>query len=328
MTPMKIGVLGVSRHFFLRVLPGLNKSQTVTVWGVASRGGEKAREAALQFGIPQYYASYEELLQDPEIEMVFIPLPNDIHAEWIKKAADHGKQILCEKPLAMNAAETKDAILYAEGKGVKIMEAFMYKFHPQWQHARELIKHGEIGRIRTIFTFFGYFNTDPKNIRNIKENGGGGLYDIGCYAVSTARFLLGAEPKRALAMMDFDENFQTDIVTNGMLDFGGVRTQFTVSTQTFPSQRVQVFGTLGVLTVEVPFNMYPDVPAKLTVQTGVGTRCVELGPADQYQLEFEAFARAIREGQEQPVSSLDAINNMKVLDALFKSAQTGQWETI
>jgi predicted dehydrogenase len=328
MNPMKIGVLGVSWHFISRVLPGLSKSKLVEVAGIASRNGEKARTAASQYGIPKYYASYEALLQDPEIEMVFIPLPNDLHAEWIRKSADYGKHIICEKPLALNAAEAQAAITYAEGKGVKIMEAFMYKFHPQWQHALELVKFGEIGKVLTIHTFFGYMNTDPKNIRNIKENGGGGLLDIGCYAVSTARFLLQAEPKRVLSVIDFDSAFQTDIVANGILDFGEVRTQFTISTQTFPFQRVQVYGTGGVLTVQVPFNMYPDVPAQVTVQNNVGTRTVELGPADQYQLEFEGFARAIREGLATPAPPQDAVNNMKVLDALFKAGQSGRWETV
>lgn len=325
---MKLGILGVSGHFVLRVLPGLVKSKTVEVYAVASRDGEKAKKAALQYNIPKHFASYEELLKDPDIDFVYIPLPNDLHLEWIKKAADYGKHVICEKPIAMNAAEAQAAITYAGEKGIKVMEAFMYKFHPQWQYALKLIKYGEIGKVTTIHTFFGYNNADPKNIRNIKANGGGAIYDIGCYAVSTARFLLQAEPKRVFAKADIDPQFETDTLVHAMLDFGHVRTQFTIATQTFPYQRVQVYGTSGVLTVELPFNMYPDVPAKVFVQTGLGTRCVELGPVDQYQIEFESFAEAISEGTVLPIPAEDGIDNMKVLDALGKSVKSGEWQEV
>ncbi|HBE79589.1 MAG TPA: gfo/Idh/MocA family oxidoreductase [Firmicutes bacterium] len=266
-------------------------------------------------------------MQDNSIEMVYIPLPNHIHAEWIKKAADYGKHIICEKPLALNASEAQNAIDYAIQKGVRVMEAFMYKFHPQWQRVLELVKFGEIGRITTIHTFFGYSNTDPENIRNIKEFGGGALLDIGCYAVSTARFLLQAEPKRVLSIATFDKAFYTDITASCILDFGTVQTLFTVGTQTYSNQKVEIFGTDGSITIEIPFNIYPDVAAKVTVQNGVGIRTLELGPADQYLLEFEGFARSIGERKNAP-SAYDAVNNMKVLDALFKSAESAVWEQV
>lgn len=325
---MKLGVLGVSSHFLMRVLPGLLKSKSVEVYGIASRDGLKAQKAALQYHIPKSYGSYEELLKDPAIGFVYIPLPNNMHLEWIKKAADHGKHVICEKPFALNAAEAKEAVDYAESQGIKVMEAFMYKFHPQWQHALEQVKYGEIGKVRTIHTFFGYHNTDPKNIRNIKESGGGAIYDIGCYAVSTARFLLESEPQRAFAVAEIDPSFDTDYLVNAMLDFGHLRTQFTVSTQAFPHQRVQVYGTSGILTVEIPFNMYPDVPAKIVIQNGVGTRTVELGPVDQYQIQFESFVEAVEKKTVTPIPAEDAVNNMKVLDALFKSVKSGRWEVI
>ncbi len=328
MNAAKLGVLGVSYHFISRVLPPLRESELITVYGIASRDGKKAKEAAERYGIRKWYSSYEEILRDTEIDMVYIPLPNHLHHEWIKRSADYGKHILCEKPLALNALEAREAIDYAKGKGVKIMEAFMYRFHPQWQKALELVQFRTIGRVNSIHSFFGYLNLDPKNIRNIKEVGGGAIYDIGCYVVSSARFLLQAEPKRVLSVIDFDSNFQTDILVNGILDFGGTRSLFTVGTQTFPHQRVEVYGTNAVLTVEIPFNMYSDVPARVTVRTNVGSRSIELGPADQYLLQFEAFAKAIRDGLEVPTPPEDAINNMKVLDALFKSAQTGQWENV
>ncbi|MGE5605322.1 MAG: Gfo/Idh/MocA family protein [Bacteroidota bacterium] len=328
MQPLKLGVLGVSGHFIMRVLPALRRSEEVLVYGIASRDGAKAQEAADRYGISRAYPSYDALLDDPAIEAVYIPLPNDLHLEWIKRAADRGKAILCEKPLALNSSQAETAVAYARSKKVQLMEAFMYKFHPQWQRALEIVKYGEIGKVRSIHNWFGYHNVDPKNIRNIKENGGGALLDIGCYAVSSARFLMRAEPQRVLAVIVEDPLFGTDILVNGVLDFGEVRAMFTVGTQTFPQQKVTVQGSAGVLTVELPFNMFPDVPAKLTVQTGVGVRSVELGPADQYQLMFEAFAKAVRSGAEIPVSPEDAVANLKVLDALFRSGGSGGWETV
>lgn len=217
---MKLGVLGVSGHFEKRVILPLQKSTVIEVYAIASRSREKAESFAKKYEIPHWYSSYEELLKDKSIEMVYIPLPNHMHCEWIKKTADAGKHILCEKPLAMNSSEAKTCIQYAQSKNVSIMEAFMYRFHPQWKHALELIRTGEIGKIQSIHVFFGYNNTDPKNIRNIKENGGGALMDIGCYAVSTARFLLETEPVRVLSLVKRDQNFGTDILSSGILDFG------------------------------------------------------------------------------------------------------------
>ena len=328
MNKVKLGVLGVSHLFVTKVLPSLLKSNMVEVYGIASRDGGKAQEVSSKYEIPNFYSSYEELLQDKSIEMVYIPLPNHIHAEWIKKSADYGKHIICEKPIALNAAEAKSAINYAEARGVKIMEAFMYKFHPQWQRALEAVRFQEIGKITTIHTFFGYDNKDPRNIRNMKETGGGALLDIGCYAVSLSRFLLQAEPKRVLAIADIDPAFQTDIVANCILDFGTIRTLFTVSTQTFPSQRVLVYGTGGTMSLEIPFNMYSDVPAQITIKTGVSARTLECGPADQYMLEFDEFAGSLGNSTGTPIPPMDAIDNMKVLDALFKSAGSGQWANV
>ncbi len=328
MNKVKLGVLGVSHLFVTKVLPSLLKSNMVEVYGIASRDSGKARDVSSTYGIAKSYPSYEELLMDKSIEMVYIPLPNHIHAEWIKKSADYGKHVICEKPIALSAEEAKEAIEYAESKGVKIMEAFMYKFHPQWQRALEVVRFQEIGNITTIHTFFGYDNKDPKNIRNIKETGGGALLDIGCYAVSLSRFLLQAEPKRVLAVSDIDTAFQTDITANCILDFGTIRTLFTVCTQTFPSQRVLVYGTGGTMTLEIPFNMYSDVPAQITLKTGVSARTLECGPADQYMLEFDEFALALRDRTAIPITSTDAVYNMKVLDALFKSAESGHWENV
>ena len=326
MKPVRWGVLGVATHFVLRVIVPLLKSEEVEVTGIASRSADRARKAAERWGIPRWYGSYEELLKDRDIEAVFIPLPNHLHAEWIRKCADAGKHILCEKPLALDAKEAAAAVAYADKAGVLLMEAFMYRFHPQWRRALELVRIGEIGSVRAVHTYFCYSLMDPENIRNKLDMGGGALMDIGCYAASVPRWLFGREPERVLGVVERDPRFKTDIFSSAILDFGSGRSLFSVGTQAFPFQRVDVHGTGGHLSVHVPFNMYPDVPPRLTVITGVGEREVQLPAADQYALEFEAFSRALRQGQPVPTPPQDALDNQKVLDALFRSAESGRWE--
>lgn len=328
MESVKWGVLGVATHFIKRVLLPLRKSPLINLYGIASRNPDKAEMAAKKFGIPRYYGSYEELLADKEIEAVYIPLPNNLHVEWIKKSADAGKHIICEKPLALSTQEAEESIEYAKSRGVKLMEAFMYQLHPQWKHAKELVSVGEIGEVHTIHTRFFYYLIDPNNIRNKLETGGGALRDIGCYAISIARFLLEKEPKRILSLITRDEDFRTDILTSAILDFGKSRSLFTVSTQTFPHQSVDIHGEGGDIHIKIPFNMYPDVPAEVVVTTDIGTRVIRSEPSDQYGLEFEAFSKALRGEGEIPISSQDTINNQKVIDAGFKSEQTGTWVEI
>lgn len=329
MKPVKWGVLGVSGHYRLRCSDPLQKSELVTLQGIASRDNDRADQAARELGISRGYGGYggyEELLRDPEVEAVYIPLPNHMHLEWIKKCADAGKHVLCEKPLGLHAAEVEEAIACTQRKGVLLMEAFMYRFHPQWVRARELIAVGEIGRVTAIQSHFFYKNNDPANIRNRKDAGGGGILDIGCYAVSSARFLTGREPYRVIALVERDPDFGTDRLASGILDFGGVQATFTVGTQTFARQKVQAFGTGGTLRVELPFNAYPDVPLRVHVVTGIGPRDFETAPVDQYGLQFEAFSRAVRTGGAVPTPPEDALANQNVLDALFRSEESGRWE--
>lgn len=328
MKPVVFGVLSVSRHFALRVQSPLASSETTVVRAIASRSKDKAEEAAAAMGIARAYGSYEELLADREIEAVYIVLPNNLHAEWVMRAADAGKHVLCEKPFAMNAAEAEKAIRYAQKKGVLVMEAFMYRFHPQWQRARELVRIGEIGEVHSIGTVFSYTNKDPKNIRNRTETGGGAIQDIGCYAISCSRFLAGREPLRAISLIRRDPEFGTDILSSGILDFGHGRAIFSAATQSFAQQRVSVLGSAGSILIPLPFNMPPDVPAEIVVTTGIGTRTVRVGPADQYGLMFDGFSRAVRAGGPVPTPPQDAIDNMKVEDALFRSESSGGWEEV
>jgi predicted dehydrogenase len=328
MKPVVWGILSVSTHYGLRVHTNVAKSPQVDVRGIASRSADKAAQAARCLGIPRAYGSYEELLKDRDIEAVYIPLPNHLHAEWVRRAADAGKHVLCEKPFALDAREAAEAIRYAEGKGVKVMEAFMYRFHPQWRRLRELVKAGEIGRVHAVSSVFTYDNRDPRNIRNILSDGGGGIPDIGCYAVSSARFILGREPERVISLVRRDPALGTDVLSSAILDFGDARCQLTVGTQTFPAQRVDVLGSGGHASVLLPFNAYPDVPMRVTVTTGLGPREIQTPPTDQYAEMFEAFCRAVRDNAPVPTPPQDAVDNLKVLDALFRSEKSGAWEKV
>jgi predicted dehydrogenase len=228
----------------------------------------------------------------------------------------------------MNAREAEQAFAHAKSKGVLVMEAFMYRYHPQWKRAREIVKAGEIGAVQAVSTLFTYMLKDPKNIRNILAAGGGGIPDIGCYAVSSARFLIGQEPTRVISLVHRDPDLGTDVLASGILDFGTTRSMFTVGTQTYPWQRVDALGSGGALSVLLPFNAYPDSPLQVSVTTGLGTREVYTPPTDQYVEMFEAFSRAVREGGSAPTPPEDAVANMKVLDALFKSEKSGAWEKV
>jgi predicted dehydrogenase len=328
MDHLRWGILSVSDHYRLRVNEQLKGSHVSAVIGIASRDGKKAAAEAEKLGIPRSYASYEALLADPDIDAVYLPLPNHLHAEWVKKAADSGKHVLCEKPFAMNAREAEEAIAYARARGVRVMEAFMYRFHPEWVSAKKILRAGELGRIVSVQVQFAFDNKDPRNIRNIREAGGGALMDIGCYAVSCSRYIVGAEPARAISLVKRDPQFGTDILSSGLLDFGSAQAHFTVSTQAASAQQVDVLGTAGKLSMPIPFNMPGDVPAQITVVTGLGSRTLSVGPAEQYRLMFDAFSERILVGEPEPTLPEDAIANMKVLDALFRSEASGGWETV
>ncbi len=328
MSKLKLGVIGVSNHFKKRCRIPLQQSEHVELYAVASSKKEKATDFATRYKIPKAYGSYDEILKDKAVDFVFIPLPNHLHLEWIKKSADAGKHILCEKPLTMNAKEAEEAVSYCKQKGVVLMEAFMYPFHPQWKRVKEIIDSGELGKVTVVSTFFSYNNKDAKNIRNIKEYGGGGLMDIGCYAISVPRFLMEKEPKRIVSMIEYDETFGIDKLTSALLDFGDARASFNIATQMNRFQRVEIHCTAGKVEVEIPFNTYPDVEVKVHVSSAVGDRTLSFGPADQYGLQFDAFARFLK-GEDVYVNPPeDALNNMKAIDAVVRSAQSGAWELV
>lgn len=328
---VKWGVLGVAKIATEKVIPAMQKGEASEIVAIASRDPDKAREAASRLGIPRSFGSYEAMLADPDIEAVYNPLPNEGHVPWTIKALEAGKSVLCEKPIALNADEARALVSARDRSGKLVAEAFMVRFHPQWRRAREIAKSGEIGAPAAIQTFFSYRLLDPKNVRN-RPPGGGGLYDIGCYAVVTARYIFDAEPVRVAATLDRDPNFGTDRLASAVLEFpGGRQLTFSTGTQLSGHQRVTIVGDLGRIEVLIPFNAPPDRPTRIVVDSGAdlfggGARVEEFPACDQYTLQGDAFSRAVRGESALEFPIEDAILNMRVIDALFRAAERGSWE--
>jgi predicted dehydrogenase len=308
------------------------KSGLLEIRAIASRDRARARATADALGIPNAYGSYEALLADPALEAIYNPLPNHLHVALTLQAAAAGKHVLCEKPIALTAAQALQ--LRATAGSVLVAEAFMVRFHPQWLRARELVQQGRIGVLRAVQMFFGYNNVDPANVRNQADIGGGALYDIGCYAIVAGRFFLGCEPVRGVALVDRDPAFRTDRLTSALLDFGdGRRLDFTVSTQIAPHQRLQLCGTRGRIELPIPVNAPQGAATRIVIDDcssldGAGVVTETLPACDQYQLQGEAFSRAVRGEIALPYGVDDAIANMRAIDALFRSERTGQWEAV
>ena len=309
------------------VVPSMQKSAMIDVVAIASRDLARAKVAAEARGIPVAYGSYEELLAAPDVDAVYIPLPNSEHVRWAVRALEAGKHVLCEKPIAMDAEEARTLLKAARAHPhLKVMEALMYRFHPQWQQALRQVRGGALGELRTVHSFFSYFNRRPDNIRNRPDLGGGGLLDIGSYNVSVARFLFGTEPRRVVATVEFDPDFRVDRLASAILDFGPAGTAtFTCGTQLEAFQRVLAVGTQGLLEIEIPFNPPLGGPTSTVLERGNETTSMVFDRADHYTLQGEAMSRAILDDTPVPTPLEDAVANMEVLDAVFRSAEVGTW---
>lgn len=321
------GVISTAKIGRTKVIPGIQKSKLCEVRAISSRDQKNAEKVAGQLGIPKAYGSYEDLLADPEIDAVYNPLPNHLHVEWTVKAMNAGKHVLCEKPIGLDAAEAQTLLDKSKKHpDLKVMEAFMYRFHPQWQYVKNLVQTGAIGEVKVIQSFFSYFNIDPHNVRNMADIGGGGLMDIGCYCISFPRFLFEEEPRRVVGLMDFDPNFNTDRIASGILDFSnGKSSLFTCSTQLTPFQRCIAVGSEGSIEIEIPVNAPIDVATRIHLKTRQESKTITFDPADQYTLQAQAFAEAILNNTEVPTPLEDALGNMKVIDAIVESARDGRW---
>lgn len=325
------GVLSTAKIALAKVIPAMQRSPWCEITAIASRDLSHAKAAARDLQIPNAYGSYEELLADETVEAIYNPLPNNLHVPWTIKAALAGKHVLCEKPIALNAEEARTLIDVRNRTGVRIQEAFMVRTHPQWLETRRLIKSGRIGSLRSITCFFSYFNPDPANIRNQLSLGGGALMDIGCYPITISRFMYEAEPRRVMTLLERDSIFGTDTLTTAVLDFPQGHSTFTCSTRLAPYQRMIFVGTEGRIVVLIPFNAPNDRPTKIVIDdgndlTGAAAETIEFPVCDQYEIQGSRFSQAIRENTEQPIPLEDAINNMAVIDAVFRSAISGNWE--
>ena len=327
---LRFGVLGCAAIAVHKVIPAIHRSERCEVVAIASRDADRAAATATDLRIPRHHGSYDALLSDPDVEAVYIPLPNHLHAVWTQRAAEAGKHVLCEKPLALDTAEATEMIESCRRAGVVLMEAFMYRVHPLWTRVHELVTDGTIGELRAIQAFFSYSNLDPENIRNIAAYGGGALMDIGCYPINVARWLFGAEPSDVVGSVRFDPTFGTDVLSSAVLDFGGRHATFTCSTQLEPDQRVHLIGSEGRLLVEIPFNIPPDRPTRIIRAAGgdppvaPGLEEITIPPADPYAVQADEFAAAVRDGAPVPIPPEDASGTLAVIQRILDSARQGQ----
>lgn len=323
------GILSTAKIGTKKVIPAMQKSPIGDVVAIASRSKEAAQKAADELFIPKAHGSYEELLADPEIDAIYNPLPNHMHVPWSIKALEAGKHVLCEKPIGLSSKEGELLLEAAEKHPqCKVMEAFMYRHHPQWQKAKELVEQQAIGKLRTIQSFFSYFNDNPEDIRNQSEMGGGGLMDIGCYPISLSRWLFQSEPQWVFGTVEFDSRFKTDHMASAVMEFEAGTATFTCSTQLAPYQRVHVFGERGKIEIEIPFNAPPDRPCLIWVEREGEREEIELPICDQYTIQGDLFSQAILDDTPVPTPLTDAIANMRTIEAIFASAETGSWKSL
>ncbi|MGJ4854247.1 Gfo/Idh/MocA family protein [Labrys sp. La1] len=332
MAKTRWGILSTAKIGTGKVIPGIQRAKGAEAVAIASRDLARAEAVAKELGIPKAYGSYEALLADPDIDAIYNPLPNHLHVPLTLQAVAAGKHVLCEKPIGLTAQDAAQLLVLPRDR--LVMEAFMVRFHPQWLRAREAARLGELGEVRAIQAFFSYYNVDPANVRNQLDIGGGGILDIGCYPIVAGRFIFDAEPRRVIALIDRDPATGVDRLASAILDFGeGRRTEFTVSTQLTPLQRVDIVGTKKRFEITIPFNA-PQAEA-VTVYTDDGSRLGDasavaetIAPVDQYAEEVDAFSAAIRGEITLPYGPADAVQNMKIIDALFRSEKSGAWETV
>jgi predicted dehydrogenase len=333
MDPVRFGVISTARIGLERVIPAMQTGKDVVIEAIASRDLDRARKVAADFGIARAYGSYEELLADARIEAVYNPLPNHLHVPMSIQAAEAGKHVLCEKPIALDADQASELIAARDRTGVVIAEAFMVRHHPQWQKARTLVQAGRIGALRAVQAVFSYMNRDPDNVRNQAGIGGGGLYDIGCYPTVIARYLFAEEPVRALALIERDPDFLTDRLASAILHFPRGQAEFICSTQLVAQQRVQIFGTAGRIELDLPFTPLEHETSRLLIDDGSrrGFEAAEVVPfcgINQYTLQGDHFARVVRGAAELEFPLEDAVRNMAVIDALYRSGESGGWEEV
>lgn len=329
MRKIRWGIVSTANIGVAKVVPAMMRGTHSEVVAIASRDLAKAQAAASKLGIAKAYGSYEALLADPDVEAIYNPLPNHLHVPVSIQALQAGKHVLCEKPIALSAAEAQQLVdAGARYPHLKLMEAFMYRHHPQWQRAKAIVSSGGIGQLRTINSVFSYFLTDPSNVRNQADIGGGGLMDIGCYNISLSRFIFGKEPSRVCGMVEYDPALKVDRLASGMMQFEGGTATFTCSTQLSSYQRVNIFGTTGRIEIEIPFNAPPDKPCKMWHTSAGVTKEITFPVCDQYTIQGDLFSLAVLNDTPVPTPMSDAVANMRVIEAIVASDKQGGWVRI
>lgn len=327
---LRFGILSTAKIGRDAVVPAIQDAENCVVAAIASRDLSKARAMADRFSVPHAFGSYEEMLASDVIDAVYIPLPTSQHVEWSIKAADAGKHVLSEKPIALTAKDIETLIAARDRNKVLISEAFMVTYAPVWLKVRELISQGAIGRLRHVQGAFTYFNRDAGNMRNIPELGGGALPDIGVYPTITTRFATGSEPLRIQAVTERDPDFGTDIYSSVKVDFGDFEMSFYVATQMANRQSMVFHGTEGFIEVKSPFNAdrWGAEEIELTNQKHTESQIFRFQDSRQYRRQAEAFARAVAGEDVEVVSLENSLKNQKFIDAIYRASEHDGWETV
>lgn len=324
------GILSTARIGREQVIPQLQDSGNGVVTAIASRDHARARALADRFGARLAFWSYEDLLASDQVDGVYIPLPTSQHIEWSIRAAQAGKHVLCEKPIALHADEITPLIAARDANKVLVCEAFMVTYHPQWRKVRELIADGAIGRLRHVQGAFSYFNIDPDNMRNQPDLGGGGLPDIGVYPTVSTRFSTGREPLRVQAVVERDPDFGTDIYASVKADFGDFEMSFYCSTQMALRQLMVFHGEKGFIEVSAPFNAGDYGHAAITLHNvdHEQAQIFRFPGVRQYRLQAEAFVRKVQGGEEEVFTLEQSVLNQKFIDAVYRAAAHDGWEKV
>ena len=324
-------MLGVAKIAVDKVIPAMQRGEFSEVVAIASRDAGRARDAAAKLGLGTAHGSYEALIDDPEVDAIYNPLPNHLHVPWTARALEAGKHVLCEKPIGLTIDDAQKLIEVRNRTGRKVQEAFMVRTHPQWLRVQALVREGRIGELRSMAGYFSYFNRDAGNIRNVPEYGGGALFDIGCYLINTSRMIFDSEPMRVVSLIDRDPALKIDRLSSLIMDFERGQSIGTCSTQVVPYQRVHVIGTTGRIEVEIPFNAPPDRPCRIFVDdgrtlSGEGRETIEIPTVDQYTVQGDLFSRAILEDGPVAYPLEDTVANMKTIEAALRSERSERWE--
>ncbi|HLR25605.1 MAG TPA: Gfo/Idh/MocA family oxidoreductase [Fodinibius sp.] len=323
---LRWGVLSTAKIARQKVIPAMQQGRYSKVVAIASRSRDRAAEAAESLDIPKAAGSYERLLAMPEIDAIYNPLPNHLHIPWTINALEAGKHVLCEKPIGLSVDEARGLLDETEKyPDLKVMEAFMYRHHPRWIKARELIAEGVLGKVQSIHSFFSYYNDDPDNIRNKPDIGGGGLMDIGCYCISVPRFLLDEEPLKVMGSLDIDPKLQVDRRASAVMEFKSATATFTCATQLAPHQKVTIVGTEATMEIPMPFNAPTDKTTSLLLQTEAESREITFEACNQYTAQGDLFSKAVLDNTQVPTPLTDALANLQVLEAIKQSSQHRQW---